>query len=209
MRANVVPGLVLQGFALLIVLGYFGSEAVGEALDGVGLLKQRWGFLFSLVSTALFGGLIPFVVLWRRGRLSSGHPLGELVFYLSFWAIKGVEVDLLYRFQAWMFGGAPTFAVIVPKVLFDQFVYNPLWGAPSQTWAFAFKDSGFSLEETRRQLRRHSLVDRCLVVLFSTWVVWIPAVAIVYALPGPLQLPLFNLVLCFWCLLLSFVSREQ
>jgi hypothetical protein len=47
------------------------------------------------------------------------------------------------------------------------------------------------------------------VVLFSTWIVWLPTVAIVYSLPNVLQLPLSNLVLCFWCLLLSFISRRS
>jgi hypothetical protein len=31
----------------------------------------------------------------------------------------------------------------------------------------------------------------------------------VYSLPSALQVPLFNLVLCFWCLLMSFISRES
>jgi hypothetical protein len=46
------------------------------------------------------------------------------------------------------------------------------------------------------------------VTLMSTWAVWIPAVAIIYCLPPPLQIPLFNLVLCFWVLVLSFISRR-
>jgi hypothetical protein len=39
--------------------------------------------------------------------------------------------------------------------------------------------------------------------------VWIPAVATIYSLPSALQVPLFNLVLCFWCLLISFISRAS
>jgi hypothetical protein len=42
----------------------------------------------------------------------------------------------------------------------------------------------------------------------STWAVWIPAVTIIYCLPAPLQIPLFNLVLCFWVLVLSFISKR-
>ena len=56
---------------------------------------------------------------------------------------------------------------------------------------------------------RQSFGQRVLVVVCSTWVVWIPAVAIIYSLPSALQVPLFNLVLCFWCLLMSFISRES
>jgi hypothetical protein len=52
-------------------------------------------------------------------------------------------------------------------------------------------------------------LDEWITVLFSTWVVWIPAVSIVYSLPSALQLPIFNLVLCFWCLLLTFVTGSE
>jgi len=52
-------------------------------------------------------------------------------------------------------------------------------------------------------LAESSLLDRSLVVMVSIWAVWLPAVVIIYSFPSPLQLPLFNIVLCFWCLLLS------
>jgi membrane-associated protease RseP (regulator of RpoE activity) len=94
------------------------------------------------------------------------------------------------------------------KALVDQFVYVPLWAAPSQVLLFAWKDAGFSVEKTRAAFQRQSLGQRLLVVIFSTWVVWLPAVAIVYSLPLLLQVPLFNLVLCFWCLLMSFISSQ-
>jgi hypothetical protein len=80
--------------------------------------------------------------------------------------------------------------------------------APIQVLCFLWKDGGFSIAAMRAALARRSLWQRTLVVIFSTWVVWIPAVTIIYALPGALQIPLFNLVLCFWCLLMSFLSRE-
>jgi hypothetical protein len=37
--------------------------------------------------------------------------------------------------------------------------------------------------------------------------VWIPAVIMIYALPLGLQQPLFNLVVCFFSLLLLFLNR--
>ena len=85
----------------------------------------------------------------------------------------------------------------------------PLWAAPSQVLLFTWKDAGFSIAGMRAAFRRQPVVQRGLVVMFSTWVVWIPAVAIIYSLPSTLQVPLFNLVLCFWCLLMSFISRES
>lgn len=207
-KANLIPGLILQTFALAIILSYYGTESARSALDSVGRLKAEWGYLFSALSTALFGGLIPYLVLLATGRIARQRKLAEAVFYVFFWAYKGIEIDALYRLQACLFGAQASVAVVSIKVAVDQFIYNTFWGAPSQTAFFVWKDAGFSLAGARERLAQSSLLNRSLIVLFSTWVVWLPAVVIIYSLPSPLQLPLFNLVLCFWCLLLSFVSRE-
>ncbi len=209
MKANLVPGLVLQSFALIIAVCYFHVEEARIAFETIGLLKERHGFLFSAISTALFGGLVPFLVLLFSRRIPAGSAGRELAFYIGFWIWKGVEVDALYRGQAVVFGDTSEPTVILVKTIVDQFLYNPLWAGPTQMICFLWKDCGFSVKETLAQLRVRPFGQRTLTVLLSTWVVWVPAVAVIYALPGLLQLPLFNLVLCFWCLLLSFVSRSS
>ena len=209
MRFNLRPALVLQAFALAIVCGYFWSAPVKDALDVVGALKVRYGYGYSAVATSLFGGLVPYAVLSFAGRIPRQRRLLELAFYALLWFWKGIEVDALYRAQAAWFGEGTGIATIAMKTLVDQLGYVPLWAAPSQVLLFTWKDAGFSLAGTRQAFGRQSFAQRVLVVMFSTWVVWIPAVAIVYSLPSALQVPLFNLVLCFWCLLMSFISRES
>lgn len=209
MRSNLRPALVLQAFALAIVCGYFWSVPVRDALDAVGGLKVRYGYAYSAVATCLFGGLVPYAVLSFAGRIAAERRLAELAFYSLLWSWKGMEVDALYRAQVGLFGEGSSALTIALKSCVDQFGYVPLWAAPSQVLLFTWKDAGFSLEATRAAFRRQSFGQRVLVVTFSTWVVWLPAVAIVYSLPSALQVPLFNLVLCFWCLLMSFISRES
>jgi hypothetical protein len=46
-------------------------------------------------------------------------------------------------------------------------------------------------------------------VLLGIWVVWIPATSIIYSLPLPLQIPLFNLVLCFYVLTVSALTLRN
>jgi hypothetical protein len=41
------------------------------------------------------------------------------------------------------------------------------------------------------------------------WFLWIPVVCCVYALPLPLQMPLFNIVLCFWSMLFTHITARQ
>jgi hypothetical protein len=203
-----VPGLVLQVVALAVVVSYFQSSEVAGALDRLGALKLRWGYLYSAAATALFGGAIPFFALWALGWIRRERAASELGFYIAFWIWKGVEVDALYRGQAWLFGDHASTGAIAAKTAVDQLLYNPLWATPTQAICFLWKDSGFSFDEVRRRLRQQSLLRRATSIQLSGWVVWIPGVAIIYALPTPLQLPLFNLVLCFWCLLLTFVAKS-
>ena len=209
MRFNLRPALVLQAFALAIVCGYFWSPQVKSVLDVVGAVKLRYGYAYSALATCLFGGLVPYAVLSFAGRIPKQRRLAELGFYALLWFWKGMEVDALYRAQAVWFGASANVGTIAMKTLVDQFGYVPLWAAPSQVLLFTWKDAGFSIAGMRAAFRRQPIVQRVLVVMFSTWVVWIPAVAIIYSLPSTLQVPLFNLVLCFWCLLMSFISRES
>ena len=94
------------------------------------------------------------------------------------------------------------------KVLLDQFVYNTFWAAPVAALAFLWKESAFSWRAMTSKLDFDFFTFSIPVTLMSTWAVWIPAVAIIYCLPPPLQIPLFNLVLCFWVLVLSFISKR-
>lgn len=195
--------------ALAVVLAYFFVPSFGALLDQLGALKSRWGYGYSAIATAVFGGLLPFLVLRATGQIQGRSQLSTLVFLVAFWTWKGVEVDAFYRLQALLFGEGADAATILKKTIVDQLGYNSLWAAPTQTIFFLWKDSGFSLRRVRERLSVAPLWYQVLTVLLSGWVVWVPTVAIVYSLPSVLQVPLFNLVLCFWCLLLSFISRES
>jgi hypothetical protein len=209
-RENALPGLILWLFASLIVAGFYLVPPITSALGVLGSLKSSGGFLYSAVATALFGGIIPFV--WRRLRYradSFENSPGAGVFMSLFWAWKGIEIDLLYRGQSLLFGTGTSASVIVPKVLVDQFLYNPLWAAGLQIIAYWMVE---------QRLRPSAFVDprlwrsmfwRIVTVMISTWAVWIPMVCIIYAMPPNLQVPLFNIALCFWSLMLASLTKEK
>jgi hypothetical protein len=209
LRRNLVPGLVLQGCALLVLLGYAFVPSFHATLDTVGEIKTRYGYAYSAFSAAAFGGAIPFLVLYATKQVPKGGALAELLFYLGFWLYRGVEVDALYRFQSFLFGSSNDLGTVAAKACVDQFVYNPVWAVPTQVVFFLWKDAGLSWPQMIHRLEQESLGHRMVVMLFSTWMVWLPTVAIVYSLPSGLQLPVSNLVLCFWSLLLSFISRRE
>ena len=57
-------------------------------------------------------------------------------------------------------------------------------------------------------LDRRSYFVRYVKVQVACWTVWIPAVTIIYSLPAELQVPMFNLVLCFYTLVLAVLTSE-
>lgn len=206
-KRNVLPGLALQVFALALVVTYYLSPGARPTFELVAGWKMRYGLGYSALATALFGGLIPYLYLLASGQVPAGQRRAQLLFYVLFWAYRGIEVDVFYRLQAFLFGDQATWTVVLPKVLVDQFIYSIFIAAPGQVVFFLWKERAFSFAATRRDLTLSYLVSAEARVVFSQWMVWIPAVSIIYSLPSALQIPLFNLVVCFWVLLLTFVSR--
>jgi hypothetical protein len=210
-RANIVPGLILQLIAVAIAVGYYWVPTIHAALSRLELMHQSFGLWFSVVSTGICGGMVPFVYLHYAKRDRFGKPrynwwqgLG-LTF---FWAYKGIEVDLWYRLQAHMFGNGHNLATIATKVVMDQFVYCPLFAVPVTAAVYQLVDSGYN----RRSLlddvcRPRWYLRKVLPVLISNLGVWVPAVVVIYILPTALQLPLQNLILCFYTLIVAHQTR--
>lgn len=209
LKKNLFPGLVLQVFAVSILLIYFFVPASTSVFALLGELKQTYGFGYSFIATALFGGLIPFLYLWLSKSLApSRNVLGLLVFYVIFWGLKGMEVDFFYRLQADWFGTGNDAKTIVTKMAVDQFLYSALWAAPSITIVYLWMESNWSFIEAKKAMTKEFFCVKIPTVILSNWLVWIPAVCVVYAMPGELQIPLFNLVLCFWVLLLAVLNKK-
>lgn len=208
-RANLIPGLALQSFALALVLAYYFHPPTHALLEVLAAFKSRLGLRYSSIATALAGGVIPSLFLWINPRTRAVTPFSHMLFFTLFWAYKGIEVDLMYRLQAWMFGVEPSFWVILKKVLVDEFVFTAFYFAPAALCIFHWKESGFPFTGLK-DFGWVSFLKRNLPkALLTTWVVWLPAVAIIYSLPAPLQMPLFNIVLCFFSLIYITLTRKQ
>ncbi|HSC68451.1 MAG TPA: hypothetical protein VLC79_12215 [Cellvibrio sp.] len=209
LKKNLLPGMVLQLFAAAILIIYFFIPASKPVFSWFGLLKQEYGFAYSFIATAIFGGLIPFLYLWLSKGLSPDRNIfGLLAFYIVFWGLKGMEVDFFYRLQADWFGTGNDVKTIAIKMSVDQFLYSALWAAPGITVVYLWMESHWNIAETKKALTKEFFCVKIPTVILSNWLVWIPAVCVVYAMPSELQIPLFNLVLCFWVLLLAVLNRK-
>jgi hypothetical protein len=209
-RALLVPGLALQFAAFALVLTYYFVPAAGGFFAQLARWQTAGGYAFSAASTALCGGLLPFLFLrWQPGGRTS-HPWPHLAFFLLFWAWKGAEIDLWYRMLAAWYGEGHDFSTIARKVVTDQFVFNVLYASPIGSLCFAWKDAGWRWAPVAADLRAGQWYYRRIIpVLCAVWFLWIPVVCCVYSLPAPLQMPLFNVVLCFWSMLFSHITARQ
>lgn len=209
LKKNLAPGLALQALALSIALCYFYVPSTDFIFIALGNLKSSLGWKYAMISTALFGGIIPFIYLKLSGQIT-GNPIKILFFYTLFWAYKGIEIDFLYTLQALWFGEGNNASTLVKKVAIDQFAYGPLWAAPSMAIAFLWMESNFNLKLWLTRLDRELWFIQIPTTFVTNCLIWLPAVTIIYAMPTHLQIPLFNLVLCFFVLLLSAISvRKQ
>jgi hypothetical protein len=209
-RANVVPGLIVQGVMLGLLLSYYGSPGMRGWLLGLAELKLRWGYGYSGVASVVAGALLPEVLRIGVFQKLRGHRgnLRSLVFTIPFWCVMGIMVDALYRSQAAVFGTAVDFKIVAVKVAIDQFIYSPLVSGPLTVWFYAWKNSGrppgprqfFTVGNYRREI---------LPVVMAIWGVWLPIVTILYCLPEPLQIPMFALALTLWVMLYTWMSEER
>ena len=207
-RANLVPGLILQAIAASLLAAYYFQPSLRPGFEWVAGIKQEWGYAYSALATAISGGLVPFIYLWARGSVREGAGR-TLVFYLAFWAIMGMEVDLLYRLQGLLFGQGSDVGTLIPKVMADQFLFTPFCSTPQITLAYLWKSNGYSFAKMRPKLTSSLFFHDMPCMVVSAWLVWIPAVSIIYALPASLQIPMFSLVLCFWSLLVEVINARR
>lgn len=208
-KANWRAAVVLFFFGLSIVGGYYLLEPVADALNVVAAWKVKHGYLYSAVSAALLVGVVPLLIEQFKPA-GDREPLtwATLLAFAAFWAFKGVEVDALYRLLAFLFGDSNAPSVVVKKVLSDSGVYVPLWAVPTMVIYYRWVEFDFSFRQVWGELDGSWFRKQWLPILVTDWIIWIPTVTLIYILPLPLQLPMQNLVACFFVLLVIFITRN-
>jgi hypothetical protein len=204
--ANLLPGLCLQLFALTIGLSYFYWPASQQAFHFFANLKAEYGALYATISTSIFGGLFPFLYLFLSGNIRF-LPVAQLFFYMIIWAALGGLINGFYGLQIVLFGEGTDWLTILKKTAFDQFVFSVFVTSPVIALAFLWKDQQFNWQKTKKQF--DELIKLQIpTTIVTTWIIWIPAVSLIYMMPTNLQIPLFNLVLCFFVLILAILNVD-
>lgn len=210
-RANLVPGLLVQALMIGTVLAYFYAPSTREIFDTLADWKSRWSYAYSSVTAIIAGAIVPEllrILVFQKGR-PERRNLGNFLFAAVFWGYNGIQVDALYRLQAFVFGNEADFLTVLKKVLVDQLIYCPFVAAPLSVIAYDWRAHGFRREVLPGFFTRGFYRDSILPTLFANWGVWIPIVAALYSLPSLLQIPLFSLALSLWVILFTWMSEQR
>ena len=200
-RVNAVPGLLLQAIALALVLAYYSIapfESFLETLSKSPLLAGPGG---AFVSRAFFGGILPGAIMVSFPALRPRFPLRTILAMTLYWGGMGVVVYGLYALQSMMFGDSNSLRVLLAKTAFDQLVYT-VFVASMPNAAFNFVLSrDLSPARVRADWPANFTRQIWIPNLLANWVVWFPAMFLIYIFPRPLQTHVSGLVGCFWTLL--------
>ena len=208
-RENRLACLLLNLLVAGLVASYYLWPQVAGVWESVGEFKTRWSWLFSFVSTALAAAVLPFIIQGCMGTLPAERRTRRLLCFIAFWGYRGMEIDLLYRLQGRLFGHGHDAATLAIKMAVDQFLYSPLWAVPTYVIAFRWVDCGCSWKRTRASLDRQFFTRTLPAILITNWIIWIPAVTLVYSLPPALQFPLFSVIMCCFILIVTLLARGK
>ncbi len=210
-RANILPGLLLQALMAAFLFLYFLHGGTQELLADIADLKEESGYLFAFGSYVLSAALLPEIL--RVGFFQHGRPTRRNVWnFLTAapaWGLIGVLVDFFYRCQALWFGTGNDWATILAKMLVDQFLYSPVVGTPLTVAYFAWRDGGYRWRALRAALRLPVLAERVFQIQVAGWCIWIPGVCVVYFMPSELQIPVAVLIQAFWVLVFTLVNKSR
>lgn len=208
-RQNRMACLLLNVLVITLVTTYYQVPAVAAVWEEVGAFKMRWSYAFSLASTVFAAAIMPFCIQAMMGTLPARGRWKRLGLLMLFWGYRGMEIDLFYRFQGFLFGHGNDAATLITKVAFDQFVFSPIWFVPTYLIALRWIDLGASWSRTRDSLDREFWTRTCPTVMITNWLVWIPALVLVYSLPAALQFPLFSVIMCFFILIVTLLAGRH
>lgn len=208
LRSNRVPAIMsLSLGVVLAVLYYGGGDALRPSFGSLAEFQTEAGILFSILSTGFSAGLLPSVLQATVGLLPRPYLL-NVAFNVALWSALGFAVNRFYLFQAWLFGSETDPVIVVQKVLFDQFVWNPFIQVPVMSLLLRWRDHNFSLQRWKEVIQFRAWALAYCSMMITCWVTWIPGTSVVYSFPTALQMPAFNIIIMMYSSLISLVSRR-
>jgi hypothetical protein len=209
LKQAALPGIFLWSAAGAILASYLLLPGLRDALAGIADLKTKVSYLYSFISTGIFAGLIPGLYLIFRGRWDNGYRVINLLVLMIFWGYRGIEVDFLYRLQGIWFSNSSDIGVVLTKVCVDQFLYSPFLPALQCAFVYGLMENHYHVRKTLSTFDKGYWTAQYPAIVLTNWMVWIPSVSAIYAMPAALQIPFANIISCFWSLLLDGLTEKR
>jgi hypothetical protein len=211
-RANLAPGLGLQSVAFFLLWSYHFWPAAHAGLERLAQVKENSGYLFAFVASALAGAVLPLCFQSLQRGDHRRIALASLPALLLFWGLRGCLVDGFYQAQSVVWGDNAQPLTLAIKIVCDLGITSPLFWTPSLALMFSWVDSEGRAGEFGKifadGLGAWYRRDVWPLVRMG-WVVWLPALAVIYALPASLQLPTQVIIQCFWALILVVLTDKD
>jgi hypothetical protein len=209
-RANFVPGLVLWSIGLALVIAYYFHPPTHAALERLVGLRAKIGLLFPILGTVLCGAILPVLYLRRDPAVRNDYRFKNIVFLCLFWAYKGIEIEFWYRFLAYVIGPGNDVRTVAIKGFIDQAIYCPFFAVPLTVIGLSFNHAGLRAAPLIADFRAgHWYRRHIFPTLLANAIIWVPVVCLVYSMPLSLQTVLFDLVLCFYILIVAHLTRRK
>jgi hypothetical protein len=214
LRVNILPGILLQIVMAGMAAAYVWNPTARHGFQQLADLRSQWGLLFSFLGTSVASAVFPELLRLALPKgwtgVTDGHGiLSRFLFAIPFWGLIGMQVDLFYRLQYFLFGPSDSVSVIVKKVLVDSLIYCPTLAVPQVVCIFLWRDHGFTFRGFHGHAPGRFYALKILPVLITNWTVWIPLICIIYSLPAPLGVPFFIIAQCFWVMVFTTISSAR
>ena len=207
-KKNRLPMVVLWTLAAILAVSCYLAPPVAEVLRPLAELQTKWGPLAGAANQMFFCGVVPGLFMLVAKSIRPDRALPKIALQTLWSGMWGAVYFWFYALQARMFGAGHEWQTLVAKTAFDQFVWTPLVAVPLNGAFYLWMGSGFSFAALAARLRSGFVRTVVMPNLVSSWCVWIPTVAAVYAFPGELQVQVLGLVCSFWSLMCLEIGRR-
>ena len=209
-KANIKPGIVLWILLVLFLGAYFTNDQFKAFLDRVADFKNRTGYSFTFILYIFTAGIMPEllkIILFQKFKPVLSNFYNILYSGLIF-GIVGVTTDIFYKYQAIWFGNGNGFHTLLCKVTVDQLIFSPIMNSLIMM-SYILRIQKFNMKKLISTINKSFFLEKLVPVVVASWFVWVPGVLVVYFMPGALQVPVASCILCFWVLIITYMSNSS
>lgn len=210
-KTNIKPGILLWVLLVLFGIGYTAIPFFNQRLLQLAELKLKWGYASSFIAYSFAATIFPEIlkILFFQNRKGKKENVRNIIYGIIVFGIAGICTDIFYStIQVWLYGIGTDLATILKKTATDQFIFSPII-CTVVLLLLMWKENGFRVNTKQEFSFPIFFQEKIIPLCAAMWLVWIPGVSLVYFMPTALQLPVSSFILCFWALIISFMSLKK